>query len=443
MRRASIALVVCVAIGGGPAVHARAITETTVAAFEQWTGAVDQHTPGRTDPPLSLATGLTFEQRVELNEGMEFFLAALKGGRPGATTDPAKRLLALARREAGADFTLFLKRAAVLHADAAIVRAHGSSRVLEVDPAERGGTGSPIFPKGILVMDDDGEARGRVPRDWHWVFARSLLDLLSPRSAHRPFLAAWYHATTAQMYRDGGYGEATYHLEHALQVLPDDPNLLFDLACLSEVDGLPIFQQTLSDTDLEMMRKKLAPGGMVRPNANARGFVTNAALSGIPPAEVANADAERLFRRALQLDPSLGEAHARLARLLTIRGRHAEAVNEAAAALSSKPDPEVAFYAHMFAARASRALGRLEAASDHYAQALALFPDAQSATIGASQVALLRADVAGATAAIGRLADLPTHPDADNDPWWSYRVGAGRISEALLAGMWSAIGADK
>src|SRR4029079_9563604 len=131
------------------------------------------------------------------------------------------------------------------------------------------------------------------------------------------------------------------------------------------------------------------------------------------------------------------------ARLLTVRGRHADALTEAGAALAAKPDPVVEFFAHMFAARASRALRRLEDAADHYARARALFPRAQSAAIGASQVALLRADVSRATTAIGQLGERGSKPDLESDPWWGYRLGSGRISTDLLNAMWSTIGSDK
>jgi hypothetical protein len=97
----------------------------------------------------------------------------------------------------------------------------------------------------------------------------------------------------------------------------------------------------------------------------------------------------------------------------------------------------------MFAARAARALGRLEDAADHYARARALFPGAQSAAIGASQVALLRADVSGATTEIRRLGGRGSKPDLESDPWWGYRLGTGRISTDLLNRMWSTIGSDK
>ena len=438
MRRASILFVFAVAIAVSPWLEATQITEATLEAFERWTGAVQRHVPGRADDELAVASELTFEQRVLLDEGMSFFLSALRKRSPRATTDATRRLLSLAKAAAGDNPNLFLKRAAVLHADAAMIRAPRALDVTELAPEERGGTGSPIFPKGVLVLDDDGESRGHKMRDWHWVFARSLLDLLSPRDAHLPFIAAWYHATTAQMFRDGAYGEATFQLEHAYPILPDNAAVLYDIACLSEVDGLPIFQQTLSDEELEGMRRRLAPstGKMI---TNGRGFVTIAALAAVPPVEVANADAERYFRRALQIDPSLTEAHVRLARLLTVRGRHAEALTEAGAALAAKPDPVVEFLAHMFAARATRALGRLEDAADHYAKARALFPGAQSAAIGASQVALLRADVSGATTAIRQLGGRGSKPDLESDPWWGYRLASGRTSNALLDAMWKMV----
>ena len=123
----------------------------------------------------------------------------------------------------------------------------------------------------------------------------------------------------------------------------------------------------------------------------------------IPPAEKTNAEAERLFRRALSIDPSLVEARVRLARLLDLRKRHEEAAAELKTALAGNATPVVAFYAHLFAGRAAQSLGQSDVAAGHYQDALALFPDAQSALLASSQLALFRSNVAATLEPVQRL----------------------------------------
>jgi hypothetical protein len=54
-------------------------------------------------------------------------------------------------------------------------------------------------------------------------------------------------------------------------------------------------------------------------------------------------------------------------------------------------------------------------------------------------VALLRADVSGATTAIRQLGGRGSKPDLESDPWWGYRLASGRTSNALLDAMWKMV----
>ncbi|HLZ10353.1 MAG TPA: tetratricopeptide repeat protein, partial [Chloroflexota bacterium] len=126
----------------------------------------------------------------------------------------------------------------------------------------------------------------------------------------------------------------------------------------------------------------------------------------------------------------LVEARVRLGRLLDVRGAHAEALLELRSALEATPPKIVAFYAHLFAARASLNAGNVRDASSHYRDALSLYPNAQSASLGVSQTALLEADVAAALAPLQRLGPQSTTPDAD--PWSQYHLAAGRDASELL-----------
>ena len=154
---------------------------------------------------------------------------------------------------------------------------------------------------------------------------------------------------------------------------------------------------------------------------------------GIPPTEVANEQAEALFRRALRANPFFVEARVRLARLLTVRKRYEEAAAELNKALEGGQAGIVGFYARLFAGRAAQSLGRLDEAARHYAAANGLFPGAQSALLARSQLALLQADVPAALALIARL----DKSSSASDPWWRYHLATGRDVEALMADMWA------
>ena len=155
----------------------------------------------------------------------------------------------------------------------------------------------------------------------------------------------------------------------------------------------------------------------------------------IPPRDVTNADAESWFLRVLEVDSTLVEARVRLARLLDVSGRHAQALTEVDRALLSKPTGVVAYFANLFGGRAAQALGRLDDARRFYAAALAAFPDAQSALLAGSQAALLAGDLPSARAATSRLSDRTSV--IDTDPWWNYHLGAGRDVNVLLVSLWA------
>jgi tetratricopeptide (TPR) repeat protein len=427
---AAVVLIVVIALSAGDARArgAREITAATAVAVGDWVTAVRSHTPGQRDAAAIKAAAMTYDDRVDLDAGMELFLSAVQG-RAVVTKSPAQKRIAdlgsTARQSPGTN--AFLKRAAVLHGDAALL--NGTDGVRAPAPpqsASPSGATSPLLSRKRLLLDSDGEIQGAVAAEWNWPFARSLLDLILPRPGDDPFVAAWYHATAAVMLKQGLYGEAVTHLERAAVVLPDDPLVLFDRAIYLEIQGLPRSQVLLSDEDLVALRGRQ----MGRP---VRGTSQASFQLGIPPSEVANDQAERLFRRAVRADPALVEARVRLGRLLGERKHHDEAVAELNAALVEQPAGPVAFYAHLFAGRSSQAIGKFDDAQAHFRAAMALFPGAQSALLAQSQASLLAADVTAALDAIERL----DRSSSARDPWWKYHLGAGRDADALLRSVWA------
>ncbi len=336
------------------------ITPTTVAAIETWVAAVEKHVPGQRDAPVEMVSALTYEQRRELDAGMECFLGFLLGKSVVSRTPGEKLLAGMAgagRQVGGANG--FLKRAAVLHADAALKRE--IDKITDAAPAVRpsGRPYSPLLSQRSLILNRDGEILGDALADWNWTFARSLLGLLSPRPADDPFVGTWYHATSAFMFQRGSYGEVLVHLESGTALLPDDARILFDRASYAEIQGLPRIQVLLSDADVLAMRTARSRSNTVRTPAHLLRF-------GIPPEDETNDEAERLFQRSLRADPSLVEARVRLARLMSVRKRHEEAASELATALAAKPTGDVLFYAHLFAGRSAQALGKIAEAAEHY-----------------------------------------------------------------------------
>jgi tetratricopeptide (TPR) repeat protein len=399
------------------------ITASTVSVLARWIDAIEHHTPGQPDAAVATIWALTLEDRKQLNNGLRLFLTALSGHGVVVTTQEQK-WVAERGKDIGLSGNGFVKRGATLHADAVML-----DRFPVVQPPSPGSTGR--VPG--MVVGHDGEYTGGIQRNWNWPLARNLISMVRPQPASDPFVAEWYHATTAYMLRNAIYGEAGPHLEDAAVLLPDDARILLDRGCLSEALGMPASQQLLTDVMLLAAR-------LERPNQRSVPGVTGSGtVPGLPPAEVTNAAAERFFRRAIEMDPAAVEARVRLARLLEIRKRFAEAASESSKALALPAvsgDAALLFYGHLFAGRADRALGRLDDAAAQFAAAVALFPDAQSALLGQSQVALLRADAAGALAPIQRLAALPINPTERPDPWWRYATGPGRNAEALLTEMW-------
>ena len=459
VRRALCALVLTSLTSG--TCLAKGVDVSVLRAFQSWADAVRTHTPGRADAAVVSVAGWSFETRRHMDAGMEFFLTVLLSKRYDTGNNEVLRLLAdVARLARGnPDAHAFLQRAVILHSDTAMYGDRDATSVdesrrppsrIKIDP--RSGIPidvnddariHPLLSRKALKLDKDGQILGDVAASWNWPFARWLVDYLLQENqvfgpchgadcagvaapAASPFIGSWYHATIAYMFANGLYGEATTHVQRAGEVLSNDARILFDRGCYSEILGLPM-HQVLLESDAER--------GLNQAEWLGRRAVASRGTSGIPRAAVTNAEAERLFRDALRVDPSYVEARVRLARLLEVRKRHEEAGAELEAGLAANPTAVVAFLAHLFAGRSAQSLGRFDDAAQHFADASALYPEAQSARLAASQIALLRSDVAAALALVDHLGAASA--DFDADPWWDYHLAAGRDAHALLVEIWA------
>jgi tetratricopeptide (TPR) repeat protein len=408
------------------AATAQRLTDESIAALREWVSAVEDHVPGRADAAVRHVAGLRYSVRVELNKSYSQFIKALpENFAVTRSEDDENEVILFARAvRQRAGVAAFLKRAAMLHTDALIFAGQFPAPIDDAPPpppraqrdAARRSDPPPLLFNEVIALARDGEVFGDGKADWHLRFARSLLDVMLTAGRgrvsedDRRFVAEWYHAVSAFFFANGNYADSTPHLLHAARVLPDDADVLFDRASYAETFGLPIYQHVLED-----------PNYYGRP-----GYQT----SGIPIETKTNEEAERLYRRTLTVDPSYVEARIRLARLLDRRGQHDEAAAEITAALEAKPAGVALFFAHIIAGRIASSRGRYDDALREYRAASALYPNAQSALLGASHAALMLANVGDA---LGPLQQLPGNTiAADEDPLLDYELGAGRDVDALL-----------
>lgn len=317
---------------------------------------------------------------------------------------------ASAERLRTGDDNYLLRRAALLHADIAMLQPHAA---LEPFAATR----SEIGPQSWRVDILDGRGTGAGLTAIHWDIARLALDQVRPRGANRPaperdaMVRAWYRATAAWMqWRED---HDTLHLDRGRKMFPSDPDLLFLSGCQHETYASAAIQTAA--------RSVVLPPGLT---------------VGIESERSELRQAETFFRGALAIRPDMGEARLRLGRVLGLIGHHDEAAAELQQALMAVTDDTLRYFGELFVGAEEEAVGRFDAAADAYRRAAELFPVAQSPHVALSHLAHRRGDRAGAAAAMNRVFDLPTEvDDRGDDPWWRYHVAQARDAEDLLAAL--------
>lgn len=144
------------------------------------------------------------------------------------------------------------------------------------------------------------------------------------------------------------------------------------------------------------------------------------------------AHAERQLRRAVELDRTSVEARLRLGRVLELRGDRTAArellMSVTAAAAANRTQR---YLAALFLARLEKEEGDVNAAQVSYSRALEIFPGAQSARLGLSE---LRHRAGNRTAATEMLAPPFGEPGVW-DPWFGYTYGESWRLDKLLAAL--------
>ena len=406
--------------------------------FQEWSRLVWAHTPGQLD---EAARTVAAWSAADLSEVRTDLFCAVKlvasGAKPGAVAQctvesdwisapemgmPIARPTASPRAVRSADLpdllglsgvnsmreldaaavTRFMKRAALLHTDIAMLVPAAN----EVPLVRRG---EPPTLSALRIVD--GESKGWQPNPIHWDFGRTALDGVRPDPMKDHFVLAWYQATSAYLGFSREFGFLTLQLERGRAIFTKDASLLLYSGILHETHAAPAVQTALQSLS----------SGIFRPNVKSAADELKLA--------------EGFFRRALDSDPNMAIARLHLGRVVGLQGRHKEAAGELRTALSSltgATDARHRYFAELFLGAEDQAQGHASEAAAAFQRARQLFPNAQSPFLALSQLAWQAGDRTAAQTALQALAGLPAAREDREDPWWTYEVSAMLDQEDLI-----------
>ena len=392
------------------------LVRTPWEVLDIWVAAVERHTPGTSDSGVRMLLDLrTFELESAFPHLTRVLSAAIRAdGRDARfdallkpySTQPIAgvdrpRFEAIVRKIHAFGVDRFLKRAAVLHADVAIIEpeAHRSARA------------------GMGQLAADGRSMGDEPRPWHWMLGRAFLYLL-PRAPDDPHALIWHQAVGVHLLEIRDLTEANPHLARARVLFPDDAEIRFLAGFRHEAQGSADIQAAMG----EMASRFRGPRGTTY-------------VGSIRSEAAENGDARAAYAKALEADPRHREARIHHARLLAMEGRHERAASELRAALDGLEHRTLRYYALLFLGHAEQSAGRLPEARAAFESAAVLFPDAQSPRLALAEVALQSGNREDARALFEFLA---TATDQDEDPWWLYHRERVPNRDEWLKRMWAA-----
>jgi hypothetical protein len=416
MRLAAVALA-CV-LAGGVVTHGQRAPRGDAAAtaspewlqrLRTWSRAITDHVPGRSDLALVELAAWSADDVKTVVDDYLALRRQLRGRGDGAEFEHKDyRLTAGELRELAVfssiatDSNATIKRAAVVHADVALLAALDWSR----------STGA---PDSVQVVD--GVVVGYDSPSSHWVVARRMLDAVEPSPEQDPFVARWYNAVAAALIETRNFSSAKPHLEHGLELLPRDARLHLQAGCYHQASAGPTVLSVLR------MQQRLAD----RVPLNKRAGLT---LVGTPQFHWKNA--ERQLREAVTLDPDLVEARVRLGLALLQLDRPDDAAVELRRAVAGKPDGEPAYFAHLLLGQAEERLGHDQAADASYERAAAIRPDARSPRLARVAIARRNGDRDGAWRDLRALIMPPVTRQTEVDPWWQFYRWQVTTGKALM-----------
>jgi tetratricopeptide (TPR) repeat protein len=402
-----------------------------IARMSGWMAAVERHKPGTADAPARAIGAWPRSELRDFQADLTFFLGVIEAVnglpprkrpmlqpsrlRPRPVVNAMRGLAKeIAQRP---DWDQFLKRAALLHADIAMLVPLERSAVQtpspqadppspQADPLRRRRDSS---SGRIIVETEDGLALDLEHGTLHWDIGRTTVESAAPDPARDETVRAWYRATTAYLEKEEQLAYAVPHLNAGLRLLPGDARLLFYAGALHGAFA----------------------GGSVQ--AAARALESRPGLkSEVGSVEAELEEAEKFFRRALVADPAFAEARLRLGRVLGLLGRHDEATVQLRQTIPELKDSQLVYYAELFLGHEEAAMRRRAEAREHFERAAALYPRAQSPRLAMGLLARTYGDRTAAVRSVKEVFALPPYEDEREDPWWTYHKAHVRNTDALL-----------
>jgi tetratricopeptide (TPR) repeat protein len=229
-------------------------------------------------------------------------------------------------------------------------------------------------------------------RTEHFRVASDLVDRVDGKAEYQAFVRDWY-LSLACFHHGGDLSLSEYFLKEAMRIAPEDPFLHLAMGSTYEIASW-----------LSRDRGRLG-------------------------------DAEDHYRRALQLDPKMAEAHLRLGRILDERGggkREDEALQELGWVATYADDPHLVYLAHLF-------LGDLYLERDDYPTAIQSYraavdaaPQWQTGYLSLSQALQVSGDRDGASELMEQALEVPVFEPDYLDGFRLYRLGQmGKLPDLL------------
>jgi tetratricopeptide (TPR) repeat protein len=365
--------------------------------------AAAQTAPTKEQPGQERAVALSFAEKQ-----VAIWTTAVQTHAAGAVDGPARTIAAWKREHVTLVLRLVLPKAAP-DTMARALSLHTDIAIAERDVLVQRST-SNAGPAVVLI---DGRETRRLGRSYHWAIASQIAAALAAQPDQGPRAVAWFRAIAAGLQAWGDFDTVVEHLRAGLVLFGDDPMLALYQGTLHQLHGDARLQQyvTARHSVAAQPRLAVAPSPIDRP--------TPSDLRRVPKASKDQLEAaEREFRRALSIDPTLHEARIRLAHVLSALGDDRGAADTIRPALAAALPPFFEGYAALILGRSEEHLGHYAAADAAYARAAVLFPHAQSARIGRSRVALAQGQPTASLTAL--VDDTGSSRQPRDDPWVSH-----------------------
>jgi tetratricopeptide (TPR) repeat protein len=147
-------------------------------------------------------------------------------------------------------------------------------------------------------------------------------------------------------------------------------------------------------------------------------------------------EAERLFQRSSERDPSLAEARLRFGRAMSLRGWTKEAEPILSELTRTAPDARQRHLAALFLGRAHERRKRFAEAEEAFRLAVEILPQAQASRVALAHLLDRRGDLDLARSILRPALEAPCSRAVGDDPWVDYLFGPFWIGFDMFRAAW-------